>query len=66
VFDQPYNRHLPGPRAATWDEVVRLVTTEIDARQRQLPLPLTGLAPTESAPLDATTEDEGGHLATGG
>lgn len=25
VFDAPYNRHLPGPRADTWDEVERLV-----------------------------------------
>ncbi len=40
VFDQPYNRHLPGPRAETWEEVVRLVQEELTARDRQLPLPL--------------------------
>lgn len=26
VFDQPYNRHLSGPRAVTWDDVVQHVT----------------------------------------
>jgi 5'-nucleotidase len=66
VFDQPYNRHLPGPRATTWDEVVRLVVTEIDARQRQLPLPLTGLAATERTPPEADAEDDDGQLAVGG
>jgi 5'-nucleotidase len=25
VFDQPYNRHLPGPRATTWNEVEEIV-----------------------------------------
>ena len=25
VFDQPYNRDLPGPRAATWEEAKQLV-----------------------------------------
>lgn len=25
VFDQPYNRHLEGPRASTWEEVEELV-----------------------------------------
>lgn len=25
VFDQPYNRSLPGPRASTWDEIERAV-----------------------------------------
>ena len=43
VFDQPYNRHLPGPRARTWPEVVALVHAELEARHRQLPLPLTGI-----------------------
>ncbi len=41
VFDQPYNRHLPGPRAHAWDDVVRLVQEELTARDRQLPLPLS-------------------------
>lgn len=26
IFDHPYNRHLDGPRAATWGDVERLVT----------------------------------------
>jgi 5'-nucleotidase len=41
VFDQPYNRDLAGPRAASWAEVGDLVLAELDARSRQLPLPLT-------------------------
>ncbi len=44
VFDQPYNRHLGGPRARSWDEVLVLVRAELAARDRQLPLPL-GEAP---------------------
>lgn len=40
VFDQPYNRHLPGPRAENWAEVVRQVEAELEARRRQIPLPL--------------------------
>jgi 5'-nucleotidase len=40
VFDQPYNRDLPGPRAHSWDDVVEVVETELVARDRQLPLPL--------------------------
>ena len=40
VFDQPYNRHLPGPRAHTWQDVVAVVEAELAARERQLPLPL--------------------------
>jgi len=40
VFDQPYNRDLPPPRAHTWREVVELVGVELDARERQVPLPL--------------------------
>jgi len=40
VFDQPYNRQLPGPRAHTWEDVVAVVEAEFTARERQLPLPL--------------------------
>jgi 5'-nucleotidase len=40
VFDQPYNRDLPGPRATSWDDVVTTVRAELDARDRQVPLPL--------------------------
>ncbi|MFA9445627.1 hypothetical protein [Egicoccus sp. AB-alg6-2] len=40
VFDQPYNRDLPGPRAHTWEDVVALVEAEFAARERQVPLPL--------------------------
>ena len=40
VFDQPYNRGLAGPRATSWEEVVRLVREQLDARERQPPLPL--------------------------
>lgn len=43
VFDQPYNRDLPGPRANTWQDVVALVEAEFAARERQVPLPLEEL-----------------------
>jgi 5'-nucleotidase len=46
VFDQPYNRQLPGPRATSWDEVVAFVETLLADRARQVPLPLDGLPPT--------------------
>jgi 5'(3')-deoxyribonucleotidase len=44
VFDQPYNRDLPGPRAGSWTEVEQLV---VDARLARgdavaVPLPLPG------------------------
>ncbi|MFV0523174.1 MAG: 5' nucleotidase, NT5C type [Acidimicrobiales bacterium] len=40
VFDQPYNRDLPGPRATGWDEVEQIVLDAASARgwiQPQLP-----------------------------
>jgi 5'-nucleotidase len=40
VFDQAYNRDLPGPRVSAWSEVVQAVREELDARSRQVPLPL--------------------------
>ena len=40
VFEQPYNQHLPGPRARSWEDVVARVTEELAGRDRQLPLPL--------------------------
>lgn len=40
VFDQPYNRDLPAPRATSWADVVTTVRAELDARDRQVPLPL--------------------------
>jgi 5'-nucleotidase len=45
VFDQPYNRQLPGPRATSWDEVVAFVETLLADRARQVPLPLDGIPP---------------------
>jgi 5'-nucleotidase len=39
VFDQPYNRHLPEPRAGSWDEVVAHVEEELEARERHVRLP---------------------------
>ena len=32
VFDQPYNVHVDGPRAATWDDVEQLVAAQVAAR----------------------------------
>jgi 5'-nucleotidase len=40
VFDQPYNRELPGPRAHDWAQVVAFVRARLEARQRQATLPL--------------------------
>jgi 5'-nucleotidase len=40
VFDQLYNRELPGPRAHDWSDVVALVREQLDARDRQVALPL--------------------------
>jgi 5'-nucleotidase len=40
VFDQPYNQQLPGPRAATWQEVVAQVRAVLDTHRRQPALPL--------------------------
>jgi 5'-nucleotidase len=43
VFDQPYNRDLPGPRAHDWNEVVTAVEVELEGRARHVPLPLDGI-----------------------
>jgi 5'-nucleotidase len=40
VFDQLYNRELPGPRAHDWSDVVALVREQLEARDRQVALPL--------------------------
>jgi 5'-nucleotidase len=40
VFDQPYNRHLPGPRATDWQQVVAEVRSVLEAHRRQPSLPL--------------------------
>jgi 5'-nucleotidase len=40
VFDQPYNRELPGPRAHDWAQVVAFVRTRLEDRERQATLPL--------------------------
>ena len=40
VFDQAYNRHLGGPRATHWDDIVAMVHTELASRERHVPLPL--------------------------
>ena len=41
VFDQPYNRHLDGPRAHDWSEleelVMELAAERLGAMQPQLP-----------------------------
>ncbi|MFO7961105.1 MAG: hypothetical protein R6U94_09180 [Nitriliruptoraceae bacterium] len=58
VFDQPYNRHLPAPRADSWDVVVELVVEELRARSRQLSLPWSELVADEDPSGDGTDEDD--------
>lgn len=38
VFDQPYNRGLPGPRATGWPQVTEQVLRVVHAHQARLPL----------------------------
>jgi 5'(3')-deoxyribonucleotidase len=45
VFEQPYNRHLPAPRATTWAEAEDLVAEMAAARPGGLQAPLPGLDP---------------------
>jgi len=45
VFDQPYNRHLSGPRAHSWHDVVHHVEAQLAAQRRNVPLPLDEDAP---------------------
>ena len=45
VFDQPYNRHLPGPRATNWAEVEDLVRDLVVDRTGSFPMQLPGLDP---------------------
>jgi 5'-nucleotidase len=35
VMDAPYNRHLPGPRAATWGEILALIPDLLAVRRDQ-------------------------------
>ncbi len=42
VFDQPYNRDMPGPRAADWAEVENLVGTRVADQGLSLQAPLPG------------------------
>jgi 5'(3')-deoxyribonucleotidase len=43
VFDQPYNAHLEGPRASTWNDVEQLVAGQVAARGVPLQPRLPGL-----------------------
>jgi 5'(3')-deoxyribonucleotidase len=45
VFDAPYNRHLDGPRAATWVEVEALVLERVAAAGLPLQPQLPGVDP---------------------
>lgn len=45
VFDQPYNRHLPGPRARNWGEVEALVGDLVVATTGCYPMQLPGSDP---------------------
>ena len=43
AFDQPYNRHLDGPRAHDWDEVEAIVVELAAAKTGVVEMPLPGL-----------------------
>ena len=43
VFDQPYNRDLPGPRASNWAEVEELVAELVTERSGSFPNQLPGV-----------------------
>jgi 5'(3')-deoxyribonucleotidase len=43
VFDQPYNRHLDGPRATTWTEVEDQVVALVAAHRGSVEVPLPGV-----------------------
>ena len=45
VFDQPYNRHLPDPRATNWFEVEELVRDLVVERTGSFPMQLPGFDP---------------------
>ena len=43
IFDQPYNRHLPEPRAANWDEVEQIVLDLVADSGRHVQPQIPGL-----------------------
>lgn len=43
VFDQPYNRHLDGPRASSWEEIEQLVVELVASSGHPVQRPLPGL-----------------------
>ena len=43
VFDQPYNRNLPGPRARSWAEVEEIVTELVAERRGGIEMQLPGI-----------------------
>ena len=45
VFDQYYNRHLPGPRATDWAQVEELVRDLVVQRTGSFPMQLPGIDP---------------------
>ena len=45
VFDQPYNRHLPDPRATNWFEVEELVRDLVVERTGSFPMQFPGFDP---------------------
>ncbi|MCB1011048.1 MAG: hypothetical protein R2714_15780 [Microthrixaceae bacterium] len=45
VFEQPYNRDLPGPRATSWDEVELLVADLVTEHSGAYPGQLPGMDP---------------------
>ncbi len=48
VFDAPYNRSLPGPRAHDWEEVEELVAVAVSHRGLAVQTQLEGLVPPQA------------------
>jgi hypothetical protein len=71
VFDQPYNRGVPGPRARDWSEVETLVGDRVAEKGLSLQAPLPGFEDVPSRlrrvrPGDADDAGEAGDAGPDG
>jgi len=67
VFDQPYNRGVPGPRARDWSEVETLVGDRVAEKGLSLQAPLPGFEDVPSRLRRVRPGEAGdGHDSAGG